>query len=387
MRGSMPCHFVFMMLAVLRCSLLIATLAITLPSASIAQLTSGPDATVLKDGKPFRGIGINYFDCFLRTLKKGDDTSYDAGFATLKAKGIPFARFCATGFWPKDMQLYRENRAEYFRRLDGVVESARKHGVGLIPSQFWLYSCVPDLVGEPMDEWANPQSKTQAWMREYVREVVTRYRDNPAIWAWELGNEFSLQAQLPNAKDHRPKIAPQLGTPLTRTGRDELTYEMVRKVFVAFATEVRKHDPQRLIFTGDSFPRLSAWHQEHENKWTHDTMEQFAGMLTKANPDPVSGIGLHAYEDDDRRFAKAMEVSRAMNKPIFIGEFGAQGHTPGQDAKCRRLLQAILDHEIPLAALWVFDLKSQPDFTVTADNDRAWQLDLISEANKTLQQR
>ncbi|MFO1483802.1 MAG: cellulase family glycosylhydrolase [Verrucomicrobiaceae bacterium] len=373
-----------MMLAVLRCSLLIATLAISLPSASIAQLTSGPDATVLKDGKPFRNIGINYFDCFLRTLKKGDDTSYDAGFATLKAKGIPFARFCATGFWPKDMQLYRENRAEYFRRLDGVVESARKHGVGLIPSLFWLYSCVPDLVGEPMDEWANPQSKTQAWMREHVREVVTRYRDNPAIWAWELGNEFSLQAQLPNAKDHRPKIAPQLGTPLTRTGRDELTYEMVRKVFVAFATEVRKHDPQRLIFTSESFPRLSAWHQEHENKWTHDTMEQFAGMLTKANPDPVSGIGLHAYEDDDRRFAKAMEVSRAMNKPIFIGEFSAQGHTPEQDAKCRRLLQAILDHEIPLAALWVFDLKSQPDFTVTADNDRTWQLDLISEANKTL---
>ena len=36
---------------------------------------------MLKDGKPYRGIGINYFDCFLRTLNKADDTSYDAGFA------------------------------------------------------------------------------------------------------------------------------------------------------------------------------------------------------------------------------------------------------------------------------------------------------------------
>ncbi len=53
---------------------------------------------MLKNGKPYRGIGINYFDCFLRTLNKADGTSYDFGFATLAAKGIPFARFCATGF-------------------------------------------------------------------------------------------------------------------------------------------------------------------------------------------------------------------------------------------------------------------------------------------------
>lgn len=361
---------------------LVIVLAVWVPWAIHAQLTPGPKATMLKDGKPYRGIGINYFDCFLRTLKAGDDTSYDAGFATLAAKGIPFARFCATGFWPKDMELYREDRAEYFRRLDGVVDSAKKHGVGLIPSLFWLYSCVPDLVREPMDQWANPQSQTQAWMREYVREVVTRYRDDPTIWAWELGNEYSLSANLPNAKDHRPKIVPKLGTPETRSERDELTFDMVRQVFVAFATEVRKHDTQRLIFTGDSFPRLSAWHQEHENKWTHDTMGQFAEMLSKANPDPISGIGLHAYEDDDQRFAKSMEVSHAMSKPLFVGEFGAQGRSPEQDAKCRRLLTAILANDIPLAALWVFDLKSQPDFTITADNDRAWQLDLISEANR-----
>ena len=49
--------------------------------APAVGVRAGPNATVLKDGKPYRAIGVNYFNCFLRTLKSGDDTSYDAGFA------------------------------------------------------------------------------------------------------------------------------------------------------------------------------------------------------------------------------------------------------------------------------------------------------------------
>jgi hypothetical protein len=347
-------------------------------------LTNGPNGTVLKDGKSYHGVGVNFFDCFLRTLNDGNDTSYDAGFATLAAKGIPFARFCAIGFWPRDMKVYQTDRTEYFRRLDGVVKSAEKHGIGLVPSLFWLNACVPDLVGEPLNQWGNPQSRTHGWMREYVHEIVTRYRDNPTIWAWEYGNEYSLTACLPNAKENRPHVHPPLGTPATRSERDDLTFAMVRVAFAEFGKAVHEHDPRRLILTGDSFPRLSAWHQEHENAWTRDTLEQFAGILTLANPDPISAISLHAYEDDDQRFATAMEVSRKLNKPIFIGEFGAPGETPEDAAKFRRLLKAVVDHHIPLAALWVFDLKSQKDFNVTAENARAWQLELISEANKQL---
>ena len=82
------------------------------PPSRMLGLRGGPNATVLLNGQFYRGIGVNYFDCFLRSLKNGDHTSYDAGFATLTAKGIPFARFCATGFWPRDMQLYIDDRDE-----------------------------------------------------------------------------------------------------------------------------------------------------------------------------------------------------------------------------------------------------------------------------------
>ncbi len=339
------------------------------------------DGVLLKADKPYRGIGLNYFDCFLRVLANGTNTSYDAGFQVLADHHIPFVRFCATGYWPRDMKLYRTDRAEYFRRLDGVVKSAERHGVGLIPSLFWHTACVPDLVGEPVGEWANPQSRTSAWMREYVREVVTRYRESPAIWAWEFGNEYSLGACLPNKKDHRAPVHPALGTATNRTERDDLTFDMTRTIFAEFAKAVRAYDAHRLIVTGDSFPRLSAWHQEHEGKWTHDNKAQFQEMLRKANPDPVSGIGLHAYEDDDQRFAWALEVARELKKPIFIGEFGAQKTTPEQVAKFHRLLKAIDTAGIPLAALWVFDLKSQPEFTITASGSRAFQLEALRDWN------
>ena len=202
-------------------------------------ISPGTNGLALKDAQPIRAIGVNYFDCFLRTLNDGKDTSYEAGFATLAARGIPFARFCAAGFWPKDMQLYLSDRPEYFRRLDGVVQSAQRHGIGLAPSLFWYYATVPDMVGEPVSEWANPHSKTQAFMREYVREVVGRYRDNPAIWLWEFGNEYSLEASLPNAKEHRPPVAPELGTSASRSARDDLTFAMVQEAFAAFGREVR----------------------------------------------------------------------------------------------------------------------------------------------------
>jgi hypothetical protein len=372
--------------------LLLSVVSLLAPTTCFGQtsdaprLTAGSHATVLLDGKPFRGIGVNYFDCFLRTLHDEDDTSYDSGFATLGRMGIPFVRFAATGFWPRDMKLYIENRDEYFRRLDAVVRSAEIHGVGLVPSLFWYYACVPDLVGEPMDQWASPQSETQAWMRRYVEEVVTRYKKSPAIWMWEMGNEYSLVANLPNAEQHRPQIAIKLGTPAARSARDQLTFAMVRQAFTAFALEVQKYDPHRLVSTGDSMLRPSAWHQEREGTWTRDTADQYAEMLGLANPDPVSTISLHAYDDAHDRFPSFWKASLRMNKPVFLGEFGVQGETPESAEKFRGMLAAITENKIPLAALWVFDYARQPKFNITATNARDWQLEAIADTNALLHQ-
>lgn len=359
------------------------------PSRPARSLTLGlsvaPDGTLRRGSKAFRGVGVNYFDAFYRTLLRPGDVSYEASFRVLAQHKIPFARFMACGFWPADMKLYQQNRSAYFARLDGVVRAAERHGIGLIPSLFWHLSTVPDLVGEPCDQWGNAQSKTHEFMRRYTREVVTRYRNSPAIWGWEFGNEYNLAADLPNAAEHRPQIATERGTPATRSAHDELSHDAIRVAFVEFAREVRRHDASRIIITGNAMPRASAWHQRREKSWTKDTPEQFAEMLRDDNPDPMNVLSVHCYGEDAERLAGAMEAARRARKPLFVGEFGVpDAPSPERDKQFKALLENIQSQRVALSALWVFDFSSQTAWNVTAGNARSAQLRAIAEANERM---
>ena len=349
-------------------------------------LSVSADGQLLLRGKPFRGIGVNYFDAFARTLQRADDTSYNDGFKVLADRRIPFVRFMGTGFWPVDMQLYQTNRASYFQRMDAVVRSAERHDIGLIPSLFWNLSTVPDLMGEPCDQWGNPASKVHTFMRDYTREVVTRYQRSSAIWGWEFGNEFNLAADLPNAATHRPQAAPNLGTPATRTARDELTHDMIHVAFAEFAKEVRRHDPHRVIITGNSMERPSAWHQRRERSWKKDSTEQFAEMLAADNPDPVNVLSVHVYGEAVDQLPVAVRAAVAMKKPLFVGEFGVEGRrTPETERQFGDLLALIEREKVPLAAFWVFDFAHQgDDWNVTATNGRSFQLEAVAAANARL---
>jgi hypothetical protein len=360
-----------------------------LASASVGGhgLSSDSTGSLLLNGKPFRGIGVNYYDVFVRTLESPSRTNYDAGFRDLASLGIPFVRFSAGGYWPTNWGLYRTNRTQYFAQFDALVKSAEQNKMGLIPSLFWLSSTVPDLVGEPCDQWGNPASRTIAFMREYTREMVTRYHNSPAIWAWELGNEYNLGADLPNAPEHRPSVVPELGTPATRTAHDDLTHDAFRRALVEFAKEVRLHDPERLILSGNAFPRASAWHQQHYQNWDPDTADQFAEMIAADNPDPINSITVRLYESSDaNRIKQALMIGQKLKKPLFVGEFGVPG-TPNEKSRVRfqEQLDLIERENIPFAALWAFDFSGQAaDWNVTTANARSEQLRAVSELNRRL---
>ena len=379
-----------------------ATIGLGVGAAASPGLTVDEEGVLLRDGAPYRGFGVNYFDAFMRVILDPDDNAYEEGFAVLAEHGIPFARVNFGGFWPVQWELYLEDRDAYFARMDAFVASAEAHGLGLIPSLFWYHGCVPDIVGEPVSAWGDKDSKTHAFMKEYVEAVVTRYRDARAIWAWEFGNEYNLAADLPNAEEHRPMTAPRLGTPESRGPEDDLTHAMVITAAKAFAEAVRRHDPHRVITTGHSIPRPSAEHMRRGEGWSQDSEAEYRKNLVDITPDPHNLASIRLYPDHiEDRFGRetltygellAISLDAAANagKALFVGEFGAPSPPSADAGKVREnhaaMIQAMMNSGVPLAAAWVFDLPQQEDegWNFTPQNERAYILEKLQAANERL---
>ncbi|RMJ23423.1 hypothetical protein PHISP_05703 [Aspergillus sp. HF37] len=80
------------------------------------------------------------------------------------------------------------------QRLDYVVSAAEKYGIKLIVplvnnwDDYGGMSAYINAYGGNKTGWYTNE-KIQSVYQEYIKAVVSRYRDSPAIFSWELGNE------------------------------------------------------------------------------------------------------------------------------------------------------------------------------------------------------
>ncbi len=343
----------------------------------------------MRHGHPYRGIGVNYYDAFIRCLRKPGDDSYQKGFDELGAHGIPFARFSAGAYLADDVRLYLTDRDSYLRRLDGVVAAAEKAHVGLIASLFWSISAVSEAVNEPRARWADEDSATRQLMRKYTQDIVSRYANSPAVWGWEFSNELSLPL------DRNPGSLPP---------ERALSYDVFRSAALDFAGTVRKIDPRRIVLTGDSLPRPNAYHDSIMGTGGRDTEEQFAHILLRDNPGPFSPICIHAsranegayFADRPVSFQELLEtcvrIGRTAQKPVYLEEFIPMPMQPqgASEISGREYfsseLQAIKGSKIPLASVWEYDRQTVQDrFSLTFDNEQSYMLRMIAELDRSIQ--
>ncbi len=368
------------------------------PSVKVEGILKVSDEGVfMRNSKPYYGMGVNYFNAFYRTITNSSDKSYKEGLKYLGENKIPFIRFSANGFWANELKLYQTNKTRYFALLDEFVKTAEVNNVGLIPSLFWYYISVPDLVGEHANQWANPDSKTIAFMRTYTAEMVNRYKDSPAIWGWEFGNEVNSYVDLLNqAINYLPKVNVAGGTPAQRTSEDIFTTDILRFAISEFIAVVRKYDPDRPIFSGNAMPSPNMYHRYKYQNWLQDSSTDYTALLDVQNPVGLGTLTIHPYPDQELKYfsdkkaglsqiiQESMRSAKELKRALFVGEFGSPKTlgTEKEAEKFYELFNAIADNKVQLSALWVFDFSSQDaDWNVTSTNGRKYQLDEVIKIN------
>lgn len=134
----------------------------------------------------------------------------DATFQTAAALGIEIMRTWGFLDEPKNGVVYQtwENNAPRYHedglaKLDYVVAQARQYGIKLILP---LVNNWKDMGGIPAyQSWlglATPQqfysdAKARQAYKDWCRTLVTRYKDDPTIFAWELANEARCDGGAP----------------------------------------------------------------------------------------------------------------------------------------------------------------------------------------------
>ena len=349
---------------------------------------------LMRNGSEFRAMGINYNTAWYDVLKDPETLEVAEGFRILKQDyGIPFIRFSAGPYAHTQWKLYVEDPEEYLRRFDLLVKHAEAQGIGLIPSFFWYICAMPDLQGEPVSALGDPDSKCRTFMRQYIRDIVGRYKDSPAIWGWEVGNEWMLTADLPKLA-HLPRK--KIGSKEARTAADKVLRPMLLDAYKDFYKTVREMDPDRIIVTGDSIARPSAWHNRNEDAWGQDTKEQWAEVYRADTPDCYEVASFHLYAEAEMSYfenkdlpiedfvTEVVGISRSDNKVIWCGELGMPGSDDASRDMFIRMLRSVIQNEIALSAIWNFKPQGtfQSDWDISPTNERAYMLDVVKVLNK-----
>lgn len=369
--------------------------------AGAGQANAEPDGFVtaegsrlLLDGKEYRAIGVNvphlhqaYFGTWFHTAEKYGtperarqamvDAVTDAG-----ESGMAFIRFFANPGYPLDIdKLYAKDPDQYWRQMDEVFALCRAHGVKLVPSLNCVTSWQP-YVNEPGQALLDPASKTHAAAYGYIREFVSRYRDDPLVLMWELGNECMLGADVDRrGRPALPAGCFSEGAPrkdvLTR--EDSLTWDMLLAIYKEQTAFIKSIDPNHLVTSGDAAVRPECTSRREtfpDFKYRNDTRREWIANNLLSQPEPLDVYSFHLYgkprQSETEHIAtlrSLIRATKAVEAPVFVGELGQMEPSFKEDPEARWTVGAIDVFEeegASLAALWVWHFNWQPDWTFTS---------------------
>lgn len=332
----------------------------------------------------FYETGVNCYDLFLSSISRdGTSWKFDTSLpqeilSVLKRHEVSVVRFSGCVYYAEDIPAYVENKQRYLTTLARIASLAEQYEIGLIPSIVWQYRAIPNYCGEGTAAWGRADSRTIAFMKEYVKDVVTTLSRFRSIYAWEFGNELNLEADLPNWQEANNTTDPDY----------HFTSADLNFAFRTFIGVVQANDPAgRAIISGHANLRNSQYNQYAYDSWETDTTDQYRTITERLTPDgmqcsehiyelsrPFSDLGTVGLED---RLRIARETAASLGKAYIVGEFGASS-----DEGYKAYYDALLGTGVQLSFVWNFSILGNIEHSFTEESDKGQMLfDYVRQYN------
>lgn len=230
--------------------------------------------SLMLDGRPYRYVGFNAYGMSgCATGQPWDQEQLDDYFAGLRPVSV-------TRTWAFESRGLAE--------LDRIVAAAEAHNQKLIlPLANAGADC--DRITKDND-WYSSGYRSDSYL-PWVRTVVSRYADSPAVAMWEIMNEPGNLASV-----------------------DDVT---MKAFFDDVAATIKSYDPHHLVGTGSMAEYTSG---TRNFGFVHSGPDIDVGSLHEYDYDPASDTLLHSYFS--RHLAPTLHAMYQQGKPLIVGETG-----------------------------------------------------------------
>jgi hypothetical protein len=316
----------------------------TLLSARVTKndVLSVENGKFMLDGKPFVEISFNKFDLFWslwqeamagkelndynpmvqRQQKALSDLS-KAGFKTIRFFGMVHE---SQFKWFKSVYIDDvKSEKIYYQALDKAIELLERNNLRAVFSLGCSYF-TDEEAGEHLRELVtNPKSVSRKLLNDNIDDIVARYKNSKAILMWEVTNEMTLFWDV------------QPGT-LEQNGKRRPTMDASIQFYKDVIARIKKKDPIRMVNSGGSMLRESAYNLNVNKKWTKDTYPQQLEMYRKMHEGTFNLIDIHYYTSSNPGYFMRdeitgkdavldlpvyMKIADALKLPLYVGEYGA----------------------------------------------------------------
>ncbi len=388
---------------------------------SITGISKSPEMPKMKS------LGMNMWDLWKQYngYASGGDGSDSYRFVTtamaeksladLSATGTSYIRVSVGGYHVEDLELWVSDPEEYWERMDKMIEETAKNDIQIVPVFAWNSWQFPRLISSMKFRYHDYGNETRAnfirdrqsesfqLLLEYIDDFIPRYKDNPTILFYEIGNEYSHRADIDDCKRRQKVWWPDEGDYCAYLGN--FTATELSGFYSSVASYIRTRDNSRPVASGDSIIRPSAEHIRVYPDWfpegadwgegSLDSKEQYAKWMNDVYQ-AFDIVSIHLYKSNFDRFGSlretlttAIKTIEDAGKTLWVGEFDG-GKRPEAS---KTFMNEIVDLKIPYAAPWAWQFyhRSLEEHPSTRHDEHSIEpgytddlIDYIKETNKKL---